>query len=116
MVQESTMICIDNSEYMRNGDFTPTRLQCEQEAAHMVAQCKLRSNPENAVGVLSMADDVKVLSTMVSTELPSSLFYTTFEYNFYRLKKIVNSFAVFMKLVLKELSSSSLLSKLLIWL
>uniref|UniRef100_A0A915CID6 26S proteasome non-ATPase regulatory subunit 4 n=2 Tax=Parascaris univalens TaxID=6257 RepID=A0A915CID6_PARUN len=64
MVQESTMICVDNSEWMRNGDFTPTRLQCQQEAANLIMQCKLRANPENAVGILSMADTVEVLSTM----------------------------------------------------
>uniref|UniRef100_A0A7E4US23 26S proteasome non-ATPase regulatory subunit 4 n=1 Tax=Panagrellus redivivus TaxID=6233 RepID=A0A7E4US23_PANRE len=68
MVQESTMICIDNSEYMRNGDFAPTRLSCEQEAANLVAQVKLRANPENAVGLLSMADDVRVLSTMTQED------------------------------------------------
>ena len=47
---------IDNSEWMRNGDLPPTRLQCEQEAAHLIMQCKLRSNPENAVGLLTMAE------------------------------------------------------------
>ncbi|VDN57652.1 unnamed protein product [Dracunculus medinensis] len=64
MVQESTMICLDNSEWMRNGDFTPTRLQCQQDAANLVIQCKLRSNPENAVGIISMANTVEVLSTL----------------------------------------------------
>lgn len=64
MVQESTMICIDNSGWMRNGDFTPTRMQCQQDAANLIVQCKLRANPENAVGILSMADTVEVLSTL----------------------------------------------------
>uniref|UniRef100_A0A914VHE6 VWFA domain-containing protein n=1 Tax=Plectus sambesii TaxID=2011161 RepID=A0A914VHE6_9BILA len=64
MVQESTMICVDNSEWMRNGDFIPTRLQAQQDAANLVLQCKLRSNPENAVGILAMADKVEVLATM----------------------------------------------------
>ena len=30
MVLESTIICVDNSEFMRNGDFHPTRLQAQQ--------------------------------------------------------------------------------------
>ncbi|MFH4980983.1 hypothetical protein AB6A40_007692 [Gnathostoma spinigerum] len=64
MVQESTMICLDNSNWMRNGDFTPTRLQCQQDAANLILRCKLRQNAENAVGVLSMAETVEVLSTM----------------------------------------------------
>ncbi|CCD61298.1 26S proteasome non-ATPase regulatory subunit 4 [Caenorhabditis elegans] len=67
MVQESTMICVDNSEYMRNGDFQPTRLQSQQDAVNLVTQCKLRANPENAVGILSMANSVQVLSSL-STE------------------------------------------------
>ncbi|KAF1770090.1 hypothetical protein GCK72_001908 [Caenorhabditis remanei] len=67
MVQESTMICVDNSEWMRNGDFQPTRLQSQQDAVNLVTQCKLRANPENAVGILSMADSVQVLSSL-STE------------------------------------------------
>uniref|UniRef100_A0A1I7UG67 26S proteasome non-ATPase regulatory subunit 4 n=1 Tax=Caenorhabditis tropicalis TaxID=1561998 RepID=A0A1I7UG67_9PELO len=67
MVQESTMICVDNSEWMRNGDFQPTRLQAQQDAINLVTQCKLRANPENAVGILSMADSVQVLSSL-STE------------------------------------------------
>ncbi|GMR54232.1 hypothetical protein PMAYCL1PPCAC_24427 [Pristionchus mayeri] len=72
MVQESTMICVDNSEWTRNGDYTPTRLQAETDAANLIVQCKLRANPENAVGVLTMADDVCVLSTM--TQENSKLF------------------------------------------
>jgi len=64
MDKESAVICIDNSEWMRNGDLVPTRLQCQQEAVNLVLQCKLRANPENGVGLLSMADQVEVLSTM----------------------------------------------------
>ena len=30
MVLESTIICVDNSQFMRNGDFNPTRLQAQQ--------------------------------------------------------------------------------------
>lgn len=62
------MICVDNSEWMRNGDLVPTRLQCQQEAVNLVMQCKLRANPESGVGLLSMADQVEVLSTMTREE------------------------------------------------
>ena len=27
MPLEATMVCVDNSEWMRNGDFTPTRFE-----------------------------------------------------------------------------------------
>jgi hypothetical protein len=56
MERESAVICIDNSEWMRNGDLVPTRLQCQQDAVNLVMQCKLRANPENGVGLLSMAE------------------------------------------------------------
>lgn len=65
MVLESTMICVDNSDYMRNGDFLPTRLQAQQDAVNLVCHSKTRSNPENNVGLLTLAG-VKVLATLTS--------------------------------------------------
>ncbi|KAH7518428.1 hypothetical protein FEM48_Zijuj09G0170500 [Ziziphus jujuba var. spinosa] len=54
MVLEATMICIDNSEWMRNGDYSPSRFQAQADA----------SNPENTVGILTMAGKgVRVLAT-----------------------------------------------------
>ena len=47
---------MDNSDYMRNGDFVPSRLQSQFEAVNMVAIAKTKSNPENNVGLLSMAE------------------------------------------------------------
>ncbi|CAD5207653.1 unnamed protein product [Bursaphelenchus okinawaensis] len=64
MVQESFMIALDNSEWMRNGDLSPTRLQCQQDAINFVVRTKLRLNPENGVGLLAMAPNVEVLSTI----------------------------------------------------
>ncbi|KRZ60246.1 26S proteasome non-ATPase regulatory subunit 4 [Trichinella nativa] len=46
---------VDSSDYMRNGDYFPTRLLAEIEAITLIVQCKLRSNPENQVGVLAMS-------------------------------------------------------------
>lgn len=60
MVLESTVVCIDNGEFMRNGDFIPTRMQAQIEAANLIIQCKLRGNPENVVGILSMAPKTNV--------------------------------------------------------
>nr|CAG4641812.1 EOG090X08NC [Eurycercus lamellatus] len=65
MVLESTMICVDNSEYMRNGDFIPSRLQAQQDAVNMVCHSKTRSNPENNVGLLTLAN-TKVLATLTT--------------------------------------------------
>jgi len=65
MVLESTFICVDNSEFMRNGDFLPTRLQAQQDAVGMVANSKLRSNPESNVGLLTLSG-LEVLVTLTT--------------------------------------------------
>ncbi|XP_063054675.1 26S proteasome non-ATPase regulatory subunit 4-like isoform X2 [Engraulis encrasicolus] len=64
MVLESTMVCVDNSEYMRNGDFLPTRLQAQQDAVNIVCHTKTRSNPENNVGLITLANNCEVLTTL----------------------------------------------------
>ncbi|XP_005089400.1 26S proteasome non-ATPase regulatory subunit 4 [Aplysia californica] len=65
MVLESTIICVDNSDFMRNGDFVPTRMQAQQDAVNLVCMSKTRSNPENNVGLLKMAN-AEVLVTLTS--------------------------------------------------
>lgn len=40
---------------MRNGDFLPTRLQAQQDAVNIICLSKTRSNPENNVGLITMA-------------------------------------------------------------
>lgn len=54
MVLESTMICLDNSEWMRNGDYAPTRLMAQQDAVSLVITSRTDSNSENTVGILTM--------------------------------------------------------------
>lgn len=49
------MICLDNSEFMRNGDFIPSRMEAIQDAANLVSTSKIQSNPENTVGVMALA-------------------------------------------------------------
>ncbi|PIK59372.1 26S proteasome non-ATPase subunit 4-like protein [Apostichopus japonicus] len=66
MVLESTIVCADTSEYMRNGDFVPTRIQAQQDAVNLVCLSKTKSNPENNVGLIAMSPNVKVLVTMTS--------------------------------------------------
>ena len=48
-------MCLDNSEYTRNGDYTPTRAQAQADAINLLAGAKTQDNPENTVGVLTMA-------------------------------------------------------------
>ncbi|XP_031270818.1 26S proteasome non-ATPase regulatory subunit 4 homolog isoform X2 [Pistacia vera] len=64
MVLEATMICVDNSEWMRNGDYSPSRLRAQSDAVSLICGAKTQSNPENTVGVLTMAGKgVRVLTT-----------------------------------------------------
>ncbi|NP_001140864.1 26S proteasome non-ATPase regulatory subunit 4 homolog-like [Zea mays] len=67
MVLEATMICIDNSEWMRNGDYAPSRFQAQADAVNLICGAKTQSNPENTVGVMTMAGKgVRVLVTPTS--------------------------------------------------
>ncbi|KAJ0406194.1 hypothetical protein P43SY_000378 [Pythium insidiosum] len=64
MPLESTMICLDNSEWMRNGDYIPTRLEAQHDAANLLCGAKTQSNPESTVGILTMAGrSVQVLAS-----------------------------------------------------
>lgn len=58
------MVCIDNSEYTRNGDYTPNRMASIKDAANMLCTGKCNQNPESAVGVLAMAGErVQLVAT-----------------------------------------------------
>lgn len=86
---EATMIVIDNSEFTRNGDYAPTRFQAQLEALQVVFQSKIRSNPENTVGLLASggtgpevlstltADYGKILSGIHSTSIHGELHFST---------------------------------------
>jgi hypothetical protein len=52
---EATIVCIDNSEWTRSGDYAPTRFQAQTDAVNLLAGAKTQANPENTVGVLTMA-------------------------------------------------------------
>ncbi|KIX01431.1 uncharacterized protein Z518_09157 [Rhinocladiella mackenziei CBS 650.93] len=55
MVLEATMILVDNSETSRNGDYLPNRFSAQSEAVSLIFNAKTSSNPESAVGLMSMA-------------------------------------------------------------
>ncbi|KAG8901429.1 hypothetical protein FRB99_005317 [Tulasnella sp. 403] len=46
---------IDNSEYMRNGDYPPTRFGAQSDAVNVIFGRKTNANPENTVGLMTMA-------------------------------------------------------------
>lgn len=46
---------LDNSEFMRNGDYPPTRFEAQSDAVTTISRSKIDSNPENTVGVMTAA-------------------------------------------------------------
>ena len=66
------MILLDCSQYMRNGDYFPTRLEAQQDAANLLIGAKTQSHAESTVGVssgtellVSPSDDVgKILGAV----------------------------------------------------
>lgn len=51
---EACFLCLDSTEYMRNGDQFPNRMLAEQEAANLLVNAKIQANAENTVGFLAM--------------------------------------------------------------
>jgi len=67
MVLEATVVCLDNSDWMRNGDYTPTRLEAQQDAINLICGAKTQQNPENTVAALAGAGkSPEVLVTLTS--------------------------------------------------
>eukprot|EP00730_Choanoeca_flexa_P000334 TRINITY_DN10152_c0_g1_i3.p1 TRINITY_DN10152_c0_g1~~TRINITY_DN10152_c0_g1_i3.p1 ORF type:complete len:318 (+),score=62.17 TRINITY_DN10152_c0_g1_i3:66-1019(+) len=62
---EATIVCVDNSEYMRNGDFNPTRLDAQKDSCNLICGTKLRSSPENSIGLMTMAKR-QVIATLTT--------------------------------------------------
>ena len=55
MTLEATVVCVDTSDWMRNGDFAPSRLESQQDAVNLVCTAKLNSNQENSVALMSLS-------------------------------------------------------------
>ena len=47
MVLEATILCIDNSDWTRNGDYIPNRYQAQVAAANFIIENRCETNPEN---------------------------------------------------------------------
>jgi len=55
MVLEASLVCVDNSEWMRNGDYIPTRMESQADAVNLICNVKTQQNPESTVGVMTSA-------------------------------------------------------------
>ena len=49
------LLSFDNSDYQRNGDYFPTRLNVQKDGINLVCLTKVRSNPENNVGLMTIS-------------------------------------------------------------
>jgi 26S proteasome regulatory subunit N10 len=73
MSQEATIICLDNSEWARDGDFVPSRWEAQQDAASLLVEAKTQRNAENAVGILSMSGRRPEVLAAPTTEISKIL-------------------------------------------
>lgn len=86
---EATLLVLDNSEYMRNGDFPPSRWDAQMDAATILFDAKTNANRQNSVGVMTMAgkgpqilsnltDDIgKILKALHTTQVSGQSELTT---------------------------------------
>lgn len=58
---------MDNSEFMRNGDYTPNRFDAQVDCVNQLFTIKTNRNPESAVGLMSMGGrGPEVLATLTT--------------------------------------------------
>ena len=60
---------MDTSEFMRNGDYTPTRLGAQYDAIATLMQAKLQQHPENTVGLLAFGGKTTKLLTSPTEDI-----------------------------------------------
>lgn len=82
---EATILLIDNSEYMRNGDYQPSRFGAQADAVNVVFTSKTDANPESTVGLMTLAGKApevlvtpttnhgKILSALHTTKIGGSV-------------------------------------------
>jgi len=68
MPLESVMLCLDNSEWMRNGDFVPTRIDQQFDAFARISDAKMR-HPESMVGLMTMSGSSPKVLVTPSTDI-----------------------------------------------
>ncbi|KAL0217849.1 hypothetical protein RCL1_008698 [Eukaryota sp. TZLM3-RCL] len=65
-MSSALLICVDNSEYMRNGDLPPTRHKSMNNAASMIARTTINANHESAVGLMTLGKAPSSASVLCS--------------------------------------------------
>lgn len=66
---EALVVCVDNSDWMRNGDYVPTRMDAQEDAAFLYCSAKTDYNPETMVSVMTGASKrPQVLVTLTNDQ------------------------------------------------
>lgn len=65
---EATIIIIDTSDYMHNGDYSPSRQESQLECVHAIINGRLSRNPENVVGLLSSGSKSQKIVSALSNK------------------------------------------------
>ena len=69
MVLEATILCLDNSDWTRNGDYLPNRYQAQISAANFIIENRIEANRENSLGIMTMAGKrVEMIATLTNDE------------------------------------------------
>jgi len=66
---EATVVCIDSSDWMRNGDYTPTRMEAQHDAVNLIINAKTQSNPESTVGVVACGGKSPNVMVTLTTDI-----------------------------------------------
>ena len=62
-----SLICIDNSDWTRNGDYVPNRFQAQISAANIIIENRCETNPENTMGIMATAGKrVEMIATLTN--------------------------------------------------
>jgi 26S proteasome regulatory subunit N10 len=69
MVLEAIVIAVDNSEFMRNGDYTPSRYDAQYDACNLIFGRKSDDNPESSLALISIAGDTAEVHVALTLEI-----------------------------------------------
>ena len=66
---EACFLCLDTTEFMRNGDYFPNRVMAVQEASNILLSAKMQQNQENTVGYLTFGGNACVVAETLTSDV-----------------------------------------------
>jgi len=68
MVLEACVLCLDNSEWTRNGDYSPSRYDAQMDTVNALCRAHMNDSPENTVGIISTAGERVVVNVTLTID------------------------------------------------